>query len=104
MIKCHLLRHPLLPKVVNDGAEHPRALVYETYEEIHASSIREMLDYYRSIGQPKIFRYFWISWYRPEYAQVGSRWDCFNVWASWVGCHNPNFAYHDAIGKSLANP
>ncbi|KAK9252086.1 hypothetical protein V1507DRAFT_481925 [Lipomyces tetrasporus] len=48
MIKCHLLRHPLLQKVVNDGAEHPRALVYETYEEIHASSIREMLDYFGS--------------------------------------------------------
>ncbi|KAJ8098880.1 hypothetical protein POJ06DRAFT_282757 [Lipomyces tetrasporus] len=59
--------------VVNDGAEHPRALVYETYEEIHASSIHEMLDYCRSIGQPKIFRCFWINWYRPEYAQVGSR-------------------------------
>ncbi|KAK9343550.1 hypothetical protein V1522DRAFT_230907 [Lipomyces starkeyi] len=75
MIKCHLLRHPLLPKVVNECAEHPRAHVYETYEEIHASSIREMLDYCRSIGQPKIFRYFWINWYRPEYAQVGSRWE-----------------------------
>ncbi|KAK9357160.1 hypothetical protein V1504DRAFT_442964 [Lipomyces starkeyi] len=68
MIKRHLLRHPLLPKVVDDCAEHPRALVCETYEEIHASSIREMLDYCRSIGQPKVFRYFWINWYRPEYA------------------------------------
>ncbi|KAK9246083.1 hypothetical protein V1506DRAFT_553367 [Lipomyces tetrasporus] len=55
MIKCHLLRHPLLQK-------DPRALVYETYEEIHASC-------------PKIFRCFWINWYRPEYAQVGSRWE-----------------------------
>ncbi|KAK9376805.1 uncharacterized protein V1513DRAFT_456766 [Lipomyces chichibuensis] len=96
MIKRHLLRHPLLPKVVNDSAEHPRALVYETYEEIHASSIREMLDYRRSIGQTKVFRYFWINCW----ITVG---DCFNVWATWVGCHNPNFAYHDAIGKSLEN-
>ncbi|ODQ68699.1 hypothetical protein LIPSTDRAFT_7526 [Lipomyces starkeyi NRRL Y-11557] len=75
MVKRHLLRHQLLPKVVHDCVQHPPALVYETYEEIHASSIREMLDYCRSIGQPKVFRYFWINWYRPEHAHVGSRWE-----------------------------
>ncbi|KAK9489386.1 hypothetical protein V1508DRAFT_407112 [Lipomyces doorenjongii] len=86
--------HPL-PKVVGDFVKHPRALVYETYEGIPASAIREMLDYCGSVGQPKVFRYLWINWYRPEYAQVEVG-DCFYVWATWVGCHNPNFAYHDA--------
>ncbi|KAK9234406.1 hypothetical protein V1525DRAFT_391473 [Lipomyces kononenkoae] len=52
MVKRHLLRHQLLPKVVNECVEHPRALVYETYEEIRAGSIREMLDYCRSIDRP----------------------------------------------------
>ncbi|KAK9377575.1 uncharacterized protein V1513DRAFT_7, partial [Lipomyces chichibuensis] len=75
MIKRHLLRHPLLPKVVNDDADAPQALMYETYEEIHVSSIREMLDFCRSINQPKIFRYFWSNWYRPVFRNVGSRWE-----------------------------
>ncbi|KAK9361677.1 hypothetical protein V1504DRAFT_439304 [Lipomyces starkeyi] len=49
MIKRHLLRHPLLPK-----------------EDIHACSIKEMLEYCRSIDQPQLFRYFWAT---------GSRWE-----------------------------
>ncbi|KAK9238657.1 hypothetical protein V1525DRAFT_425328 [Lipomyces kononenkoae] len=44
MIKRHLLRHPLLPKAVCDETHAPQALVYETYEEIHASSVNEMLE------------------------------------------------------------
>ncbi|KAK9369746.1 hypothetical protein V1509DRAFT_550333, partial [Lipomyces kononenkoae] len=40
--------------------EYPQALAYETYEEIHASSVREMLDYCRSISHPRVFRYFWM--------------------------------------------
>ncbi|KAK9238968.1 hypothetical protein V1525DRAFT_68886 [Lipomyces kononenkoae] len=97
MVKRHLLRHQLLPKVANDCVEHPRALFCETCEEIHAGSIREMLDYCRSIGQPKVFRYFWINWYRPEHAHVGSRWEI----ASMCGRRGS-----DAIipRKSLANP
>ncbi|KAK9250053.1 hypothetical protein V1507DRAFT_65660 [Lipomyces tetrasporus] len=34
----------------------------------------EMLEYCRSINQPKLFRYFWSNWYRPEFGNVGSRW------------------------------
>jgi hypothetical protein len=56
MIKHHLLRHPLLPRVVWDKSSAPESLVYESYEEIHASSIKEMLEYCRSIGQPRLFR------------------------------------------------
>ncbi|KAK9314950.1 hypothetical protein V1524DRAFT_447531 [Lipomyces starkeyi] len=56
MIKRHLLKHPLLPRVVWDKSSAPETLVYESYEEIHASSIKEMLEYCRSIGQPRLFR------------------------------------------------
>ncbi|KAK9482913.1 hypothetical protein V1527DRAFT_521761 [Lipomyces starkeyi] len=69
----HLLRHPLLPRVVVDKDRAPEALVYESYEEIHASSIKEMLDYCKSIDQPRLFRYFWTNWYRPSFGNVGSR-------------------------------
>ncbi|KAK9481964.1 hypothetical protein V1527DRAFT_499439 [Lipomyces starkeyi] len=82
MIKRHLLRHPLQPKVVDECAERPSALVYDTYDEIHTSSIREMLEYCRSIGHPKVFRYFWINWYRPERPSWVAVGDCINVWAS----------------------
>ncbi|KAK9492285.1 hypothetical protein V1508DRAFT_404888 [Lipomyces doorenjongii] len=75
MIKRHLLRHPLLPKVVCDEAHAPQALVYETYEEIHASSVNEMLIFCKFIDQPKLFRYFWSNWYRPEFGNAGSRWE-----------------------------
>ncbi|KAK9490112.1 hypothetical protein V1508DRAFT_332002, partial [Lipomyces doorenjongii] len=37
MIKRHLLRHPILPKMVLDNSSAPESLHYETYEEIHAS-------------------------------------------------------------------
>ncbi|KAJ8100823.1 hypothetical protein POJ06DRAFT_290670 [Lipomyces tetrasporus] len=58
MIKRHLLRHPLLPMPVIDreGAPAPEALQYQTYEEIHSSSVKEMLEYCKSIDQPKLFR------------------------------------------------
>ncbi|KAK9243959.1 hypothetical protein V1506DRAFT_555031 [Lipomyces tetrasporus] len=62
MIKRHLLRHPLLPKVVCDKNSAPASLV-------------EMLEYCRSIGQPRLFRYFWANWYRPSFDNVGSRWE-----------------------------
>ncbi|KAK9334341.1 hypothetical protein V1521DRAFT_470813, partial [Lipomyces starkeyi] len=75
MIKRHLLRHPILPKVVVDKDGAPESLQYETYEEIHASSIKEMLEYCRVIDQPKLFRYFWCNWYRPSVGNVGSRWE-----------------------------
>ncbi|KAK9334358.1 hypothetical protein V1521DRAFT_375118 [Lipomyces starkeyi] len=75
MVKRHLLRHPILPKVVYDNTIAPQALVFETYEYIHASSVRELLDYCKSIGQPKLFRYFWNNWYRPEYGGIASRWE-----------------------------
>ncbi|KAK9252055.1 hypothetical protein V1507DRAFT_462854 [Lipomyces tetrasporus] len=55
MIKRHLLRHPLLPRVVCDKSSAPEGLVYESYEEIHASSCKEMLDYCKSIDQPRFF-------------------------------------------------
>ncbi|KAK9251678.1 hypothetical protein V1507DRAFT_482177 [Lipomyces tetrasporus] len=71
MIKRHLLRHPILPKFVYDNTTVPQSLIFETYEDIHASSVREMLDYCKSIGQPKLFRYFWNNWYRPEYRGIG---------------------------------
>jgi hypothetical protein len=74
-IKRHLLRHPLLPKVVCDKSSAPEGLVYESYEEIHASSVKEMLQYCRSIDQPRLFRYFWANWYRPSFGNVGSRWE-----------------------------
>ncbi|KAK9319189.1 hypothetical protein V1517DRAFT_266742, partial [Lipomyces orientalis] len=64
-----------LPRVVVDKDRAPEALVYESYEEIHASSIKEMLDYCKSIDQPRLFRYFWTNWYRPSFGNVGSRWE-----------------------------
>ncbi|KAK9390251.1 hypothetical protein V1515DRAFT_5249 [Lipomyces mesembrius] len=75
MIKRHLLRHPLLPKVVCDKTIAPESLVYESYEEIHAASIKEMLEYCRSIDQPRLFRYFWSNWYRSSFGNVGSLWE-----------------------------
>ncbi|KAK9427757.1 hypothetical protein V1505DRAFT_402366 [Lipomyces doorenjongii] len=64
----HLLRHPILPQVVVDSESVPESLRYQTYEDIHASSIKEMLEYCRLIDQPKLFRYFWCNWYRPAWA------------------------------------
>ncbi|KAK9241825.1 hypothetical protein V1506DRAFT_556362 [Lipomyces tetrasporus] len=61
MIKTRLLRHPILSKVVYDNTTVPRSLIFETYEDIHASSVREMFDYCQSICQPK---------YRPEYRGI----------------------------------
>ncbi|KAK9334213.1 hypothetical protein V1521DRAFT_458151, partial [Lipomyces starkeyi] len=75
MVKRHLLRHPILPKVVVDKGIVAESLHYETYEEIHASAIKEMLEYCKLIGQPKLFRYFWCNWYRPSVGNVGSRWE-----------------------------
>ncbi|KAK9311071.1 hypothetical protein V1524DRAFT_345203, partial [Lipomyces starkeyi] len=71
----HLLRHTLLPKVAFDNADTQQKLLYETYEEIHASSIKELLSYCKSIDQAKIFMYFWSNWYRPAFGNVGSRWE-----------------------------
>ncbi|KAK9258454.1 hypothetical protein V1519DRAFT_393074, partial [Lipomyces tetrasporus] len=48
-------KHPLLPRVVCDKSSAPEGLVYESYEEIHASSCKEMLDYCKSIDQPRFF-------------------------------------------------
>ncbi|KAK9311375.1 hypothetical protein V1524DRAFT_49975 [Lipomyces starkeyi] len=84
MIKHHLLRHPLLPRVVWDKSSAPESLVYESYEEIHASSIKEMLEYCRSIDQPRLFRYFWTNWYRPSFGGVGSRWEIASL-CGWPG-------------------
>ncbi|KAK9481453.1 hypothetical protein V1527DRAFT_493571 [Lipomyces starkeyi] len=75
MVKGHLLRHPLLPKVAFDNADPQQTLLFETYEEIHASSIKELLGYCKSIDQHKVFRYFWSNWYRPEFRNSGSRWE-----------------------------
>ncbi|ODQ70981.1 hypothetical protein LIPSTDRAFT_163579 [Lipomyces starkeyi NRRL Y-11557] len=82
MVKRHLLRHPLLPRVVWDKSSAPESLMYESYEEIHASSIKEMLEYCRSIDQPRLFRYFWSNWYRPSFGDVGSRWEIKEDYAS----------------------
>ncbi|KAJ8100197.1 hypothetical protein POJ06DRAFT_275319 [Lipomyces tetrasporus] len=68
------LRHPLLPKVAFDNAD-PQQTFFETYEEMHASSIKELLSYCKSIDQPKVFRSFGSNWYRPEFRNVGSRWE-----------------------------
>ncbi|KAK9243953.1 hypothetical protein V1506DRAFT_555028 [Lipomyces tetrasporus] len=75
MIKRHLLRHPLLPKVVDDKKAAPGTLQFESYEEIHGCSVKEMLEYCKSIDRPKLFRYFWANWYRPSFGNVGSRWE-----------------------------
>ncbi|KAK9241628.1 hypothetical protein V1506DRAFT_556456 [Lipomyces tetrasporus] len=77
MIKRHLLRHPVLPKPFFDseGSPAPEGLLYQTYAEIHSSSVKEMLEYCKSIDQPKLFRYFWNNWYRPDFKNVGSRWE-----------------------------
>ncbi|KAK9246506.1 hypothetical protein V1506DRAFT_574143 [Lipomyces tetrasporus] len=64
-----------LPRIVCDKSSAPEGLVYESYEEIHASSCIEMLDYCKSIDQPRLFRYFWSNWYRPSCGNVGSRWE-----------------------------
>ncbi|KAK9334555.1 hypothetical protein V1521DRAFT_479711 [Lipomyces starkeyi] len=61
--------------VAFDNADTQQTLLYETYEEIHASSIKELLSYCKSIDQAKIFRYFWSNWYRPAFGNVGSRWE-----------------------------
>ncbi|KAK9250817.1 hypothetical protein V1507DRAFT_394028, partial [Lipomyces tetrasporus] len=78
------LHDTLLPKVVCDKNSAPASLVYESYEEIHASSIREMLEYCRSIGQPRLFRYFWANWYRPSFGNVGSRWEIASLCGRYV--------------------
>ncbi|KAK9364466.1 hypothetical protein V1509DRAFT_650584 [Lipomyces kononenkoae] len=77
MIKRHLLRHPFLPKTFLDGEGTPalEGLQYQTYEEIHANAIKEMLEFCKTIDQPKIFRYFWNNWYRPAFKNIGSRWE-----------------------------
>ncbi|KAK9335054.1 hypothetical protein V1521DRAFT_124143 [Lipomyces starkeyi] len=87
MIKRHLLRHPLLPKPVfdTDGATPPDSLQFQSYEEIHSSSIREMLEYCKSINQPRLFRYFWSNWYRPGFRNFGSRWEIASL------CGRPGF-------------
>ncbi|KAK9496120.1 hypothetical protein V1508DRAFT_401417 [Lipomyces doorenjongii] len=72
MVKRHLLRHPLLPKIALDNVDTQQTVLYETYEEIHASSIKELLTYCKCIDQAKIFRYFWSNWYRPEFGNTGS--------------------------------
>ncbi|KAK9390118.1 hypothetical protein V1515DRAFT_529902, partial [Lipomyces mesembrius] len=60
---------PLIAKVVYDNADAPHTLLYQ----IHASSIKEMLEYCRSIDQPKLFRYVWSNWYRPELKMLRGR-------------------------------
>ncbi|KAK9481608.1 hypothetical protein V1527DRAFT_486447 [Lipomyces starkeyi] len=98
MIKRHLLRPPLLPKVVVDKSSAPASLVYEIYEDIHASSVKEMLEYCKSIGQPRLFRYFWANWYRPSFANVGSRWEIASL------CGRPGSSDSIPISQPLANP
>ncbi|KAK9494066.1 hypothetical protein V1508DRAFT_59325 [Lipomyces doorenjongii] len=71
VIKRHLLRHPILPQVIVDIESVPESLRYQTYEEIHASSIKEVLEYCRLIDQPKLFRYFWCNWCRPSVGMYG---------------------------------
>ncbi|KAK9251276.1 hypothetical protein V1507DRAFT_499494 [Lipomyces tetrasporus] len=73
-IKRHLLRHSRYRGLSATRAARRRVLVYESYEEIHASS-DQMLDYCKSIDQPRLFRYFWSNWYRPSCGNVGSRWE-----------------------------
>ncbi|KAK9483095.1 hypothetical protein V1527DRAFT_521633 [Lipomyces starkeyi] len=41
MIKRHLLRHTLLPKVVHDKKAAPSTLQFQSYEEIHGCSINK---------------------------------------------------------------
>ncbi|KAK9493033.1 hypothetical protein V1508DRAFT_455731 [Lipomyces doorenjongii] len=55
MTKRHLLRQFLLAKVVVDKANAPENILCQNYEDIHASSIKEMLEYCSSIDQPKLF-------------------------------------------------
>ncbi|ODQ68719.1 hypothetical protein LIPSTDRAFT_7498 [Lipomyces starkeyi NRRL Y-11557] len=70
MVKRHLLRHTLLPKVAFDNADTQQTLFYETYEEIHASSIKELLSYRKSINlqvaagreKPSIYKDFVHVW------------------------------------------
>ncbi|KAK9372677.1 uncharacterized protein V1513DRAFT_460383 [Lipomyces chichibuensis] len=54
-------------KVVVDKSSAPASL-YESYEDIHASSVREMLEYCRSIGKPRLF-----GWARWEIASLCGR-------------------------------
>ncbi|KAK9485475.1 hypothetical protein V1527DRAFT_519594 [Lipomyces starkeyi] len=66
MIKRHLLRHPLLPKPFFDseGTPVPEGLQYQTYEEIHSSSIKERLEYCNN----------WLQCYDtnfPDYNEIG---------------------------------
>ncbi|KAK9487534.1 hypothetical protein V1527DRAFT_495035 [Lipomyces starkeyi] len=63
MIKRHLLRHHFLPKIVC-------AMLMP-----HRHLLQEMLEYCKSMEQPKLFRYFWSNWYRPEFRNFGSRWE-----------------------------
>ncbi|KAK9235416.1 hypothetical protein V1525DRAFT_316962, partial [Lipomyces kononenkoae] len=66
---------PIVVEIVCDKSSVPASLVYESYEEIHACSCKEMLDYCKSIDQPRLFRYFWTNWYRPSCGNFGSRWE-----------------------------
>ncbi|KAJ8100842.1 hypothetical protein POJ06DRAFT_280868 [Lipomyces tetrasporus] len=95
MIKRHLLRHPLLPKPVfdTDGSTPPDSLQFQSYEEIHSSSIREMLEYCKSINQPRMFRYFWSNWG-----------NCITLRQARLQCNHTNFAHYNAIAKSLEDP
>ncbi|KAK9343587.1 hypothetical protein V1522DRAFT_412900 [Lipomyces starkeyi] len=43
-----------------------------------------MLEYCRSIDQPRLFRYFWTNWYRPSFGGVGSRWEIASL-CGWPG-------------------
>ncbi|KAK9258319.1 hypothetical protein V1519DRAFT_478600 [Lipomyces tetrasporus] len=68
-------------KVAFDNAD-PQQTFFETYEEMHASSIKELLSYCKSIDQPKVFRSFGSNWYRPEFRNVGSRWEIASLYYS----------------------
>ncbi|KAK9235065.1 hypothetical protein V1525DRAFT_447241 [Lipomyces kononenkoae] len=74
MIKRHLLRHPLLPKVVDDKKAPPGTRQFESYEEINSWLLRKrnvrVLQVHPST---KRLRYFWANWYRPNFGNAGSQ-------------------------------
>ncbi|KAK9259659.1 hypothetical protein V1519DRAFT_469134 [Lipomyces tetrasporus] len=70
MIKRHLLRHPVLPKPFFDSEGSPAPEGLLSSNKVVLST--EMLEYCKSIDQPKLFRYFWNNWYRPDFKKLGS--------------------------------
>ncbi len=70
MFSRHYNRHPSIPSLISAGSGE-QAPTYENPDQIHATSVREMLE--AANGRPRLFQYLWQNWYRVDRWRLWAR-------------------------------